>query len=101
MEIKIEIDDVDYDSLVELMMPMLMDHFSGDTDDLRTRLLLLSKGFTESTVRTILSLMSKEKKDELFIKMINKNKPRIMDMLTEMAMSKGVRMKISDVRADL
>ncbi len=99
MEIKINIDDIDYDSLAELMMPMLLDHMSSDNEDLMSRLMLLSQGFTASTVRAILSKMSQEKKDELLIRMINRNKPRIMQFITDMASSQGIRMTVNDVEA--
>ena len=99
MEIKINIDNIDYDSLAELMMPMLLEHMSSDNDDLMSRLMLLSQGFTASTVKTILSKMSQEKKDELLVKMINKNKPRIMRFITDMALSQGIRMSVNDVEA--
>lgn len=99
MEIKLNIDNIDYDSLAELMMPMLLDHMSTDNDDLMSRLMLLSQGFTASTVRLILSKMSQEKKDELLIRIINKNKPRILSFITEMALSQGIRMDVIDVEA--
>lgn len=99
MEIKINVDNIDYDALADLMMPMLMDYFSNDKDDVMTRLLLLSQGFTEATVHKILSKMSQQKKDVLMAKLINNNKPRIMEMITKMAVSQGIRLSVTDVEA--
>lgn len=101
MEIKIKIDNVDYDALADLMMPMLIDHLSNDKDDVVTRLMLLSQGFTESAVKKLLARMSQEKKDELLVKLINKNKPKIMGMLMDMAASKGIRVSVNDVEASV
>lgn len=100
MEIKINVDNIDYESLAELMMPMLLDHMSKDDEDLMSRLMLLSQGFTSSTVKLILSRMSQERKDELLIRMINKNKPRIMKFISDMAESQGIRMDVVDVEAN-
>ena len=100
MELKLNIDNIDYNSLAELMMPMLIDHMSNDSDDLMSRLMLLSQGFTAATVRAILGKMSQEKKDELLIRIINKNKPRIKQFITDMALSQGIRMDVNDVSAE-
>lgn len=99
MEIRISVDNIDYDALAEIMMPMLLEHFSNDKDDVMTRLLLLSQGFTEATVRKILSKMPQQKKDELMIKLINNNKPKIIKGLTGMAAGQGIHLSVTDVDA--
>ena len=44
--------------------------------------------------------MSQEKKDELLIRIINRNKPRIKQFITDMALSQGIRMDVKDVSAE-
>ena len=100
MEIRIKIDDIDYDALADLMMPMLLEQLSNDKDDVVTRLMLLSQGFTESTVKKILSKMPQQKKDEMLVRLINKNKPKIMGLFMDMAASKGIRLSVTDVEAN-
>lgn len=97
MEIKIKVEDIDYEALAELMMPMLIEHMRNDKDDVVSRLMLLSQGFTESTVKKILSKMPQHKKDELIIKLINKNKPKITQFLMKTAAEQGIRLSVTDV----
>lgn len=99
MEIRINIDNIDYDALADRMMPMLIEQMANDKDDVVTRLMLLSQGFTESTVKMILSRMSQQKKDELLAKLINKNKSKIMGLFTDMAAGQGIRLTVTDVEA--
>ena len=101
MEIKINIDDIDYEALADRMMPLLISQLSNDREDVATRLMLLSQGFTESAVKMILSKMPKEKKDQLLVRLINKNKPQIMELIGEMALSQGIRLNVNDVEAKI
>ena len=99
MEIKINIDDIDYESAAEMMMPMLIDHFSKDRDNVMAQLLILSQGLTEKAVKAVLSRMTQKQKDELLVKLTNNYKPQIKKLLTDMALSQGIRLTITDVDA--
>ena len=101
MEIKINIEDIDYEALADLMMPMLIEHMSNDRDDVVSRLMLLSQGFTEATVKKILARMSQQKKDELLIKLISKNKPKIKEFLMKAAAEQGISLSVTDVEVKL
>ena len=101
MEITLKIDNIDYDSATEMMMPMLMDHFANDKDNVMARLLMLSQGVTESAVKAILSRMTQEQKDQLLVRLTNSYKPQIKKLLTQMAASQGIRLTIKDVEAKM
>ena len=100
IELKLLIDDTDYDALVERMMPMILEKSDPSELEPWARLLVLSKGLNAATVSKILSRVSKEKKDELAVRYINKNREKIAPMLEKLAADKGVRVRVLRVAAE-
>jgi len=99
IELKLLIDDLDYEAMIERLMPKAIEN--ADTSELEpwARLLILSKGLNASTISSIVSRMSKEKKDALAVRYINKNRGKIGAMLADMAASRGVKVSIKDLEA--
>ena len=102
IELKIALDDIDYNTLAELMMDSLKRHYdpSDDSIPIWGKLLLSSQGVTKSTVTAILSKLPQDKKDELAVRFINQNKYKIKEKLEQMAYNSGVNVKISGVEAN-
>ncbi len=100
IELKLQVSDVDYDTLAELLLPAVMEQMGRASDSpLWSRLLLSSQGFTAGAAKAVLARMSKEKKEEMLAGYINKNGSRIAELFMQMAASKGVGMTVSGVEA--
>lgn len=101
IELNLLIDDIDYEALAERFMPLILE--KADPSDMEpwARLLLLSSGINAGTISKILSRLPKEKKDELAVHYINKNRDKIIELLTDMAGAKGLKADIKDVSAEL
>jgi hypothetical protein len=100
IELKMKVSEVDYDSLTELLLPAIFEQMGQSSDSpLWSKLLFSSQGLTEGAAKAVLKKMSKEKKDELLVKYINKNGAKIAELFMQMALSKGMKMTIDNVEA--
>jgi hypothetical protein len=100
LELKLKVSELDYDSLTELLLPAIFEQMGQGSDSpLWSRLLFSSQGLTESAAKAVLKKMSKEKKDELLIKYINKNSSKIAELFMKMALGQGINMTIDEVKA--
>ena len=98
IEVKILVDSVDYDSIAEMLVPMLTEKIEKK-GGIMGKLAGSQKDFVTNTARKMLSKMSQEKKDELVIDMVNKKHDLLIGKASALAASKGVGMKIRSISA--
>ena len=101
MELNLVIDDLDYDALVTRFMPQILEKANPDEMEPWVKILLLSSGVNAATISKIVAMLPKEKKDELAVNYINKNREKIIELLAGMAEAKGIKADIKDVSAEL
>ena len=101
IELNLVLDDIDYEALAERFMPQIIEKAESADLEPWAKLLLLSAGPNAGTITKILGLLPKEKKDELAVAYINKNRDKIMSGLAQMFAEKGVKAEIKDASAEI
>lgn len=90
--IKLEflIDEVNYDRLAELLVPMLQKSstFGG----------MLPGGATTELVKRWLSTLSQEKKEQLTVELLNANREKLMGKAAGLLAEQGMPLRIAQAR---
>ena len=96
LELKILIDDVDYNSLTELLVPLLAEKLEKDgRGGILGGILAMAVGMA----RTLLNTMPQEKKDELVVQLLTRNRDKLLQKGRELAAKNGVRLQLCDIAA--
>lgn len=98
IELKILLDEVDYRSLSEVLIPALAESMAKDGGVLGW-MLSQNKELAASMARTVLDKMPQEKKDELLVQLLNRNRDKLLEKGRTLAAEKGVRLQLCDVSA--
>ena len=96
MKIEIEVEDIDYDNLVDQYLPLMTDKLRESRNPVA---LLISNGMPSSLAKTVLRGLSQDKKDEIVAEMINTNSNVIKEKVSEFASQNKVKVKIKKVFA--
>lgn len=100
LELKILIDELDYDSVAELLVPALAESMAQDRKSgILGGVLSNNQEMLTSMARTLLHTMSQGKRDELLVQLINKNRDKLLEKGRAAAAQKGVQVKLCDVTA--
>lgn len=98
IEVRLLIDSIDYDSVAELLVPLLAENLAAK-GGLVGKLASNKKDFAAATARKVLSKMSQEKKDELVVDLVNKKRDLLIEKTTGLAKKNGIRGKIYNISA--
>ena len=98
IELKILLDEVDYRSLSEVLIPALAGSMAKEGGVLGG-MLAQNKELAASRARTVLDKMPQEKKDELLVQLLNRNRDKLLEKGRTLAAEKGVRLQLCDVSA--
>lgn len=96
IQLTLELDDLDYDALVDQFLPVLTEQLRASGNPLGA---LLSNGMPASMAKGILHGLSQEKKERLATDLINGNKARFISMIQEMAAKREIRISVRDLQA--
>lgn len=96
IELKLTLDELDYDALVDRFLPVLTEHLRASGNPVG---MLLSNGMSASMAKGILHGLSKEKKEQLAVDLLNGNKSKIIAALEHAAGQQGFQLHICDARA--
>lgn len=100
IELKILVDDIDYNSLTELLVPLLAEKLEKEgKGGILGGVLSGNRGMAVSMARTLLNTMPQAKKDELVVQLINKNRDKLLQKGRALAAKNGVRLQLCDVAA--
>ena len=91
LELKIEINEMDYADLLIAIMP----HIDLSKTGLPQK--LAGAVTSPAAIRTVLSFMPKDKQDELMISIIEKNKNKLIASMHKFAVKNKVRCSIADL----
>ena len=100
IELKILVDDIDYNSLTKLLVPLLAEKLEKDgKGGILGGVLSGNRDMAVSMARTLLNTMPQAKKDELVVQLINKNRDKLLQKGRAGAAKNGVRLQVCDVAA--
>ena len=100
IELKILVDDLDYDSVAEFLVPALVESMAKDQKSgLLGGVLSGNSDMLTSVARTLLHTMSQDKRDELLVQLINKNRDNLLEKGMHAAHVMGIRVLLGDVSA--
>ncbi|MBQ0037078.1 MAG: hypothetical protein KBS74_00210 [Clostridiales bacterium] len=98
IEVRILVDSVDYDSVAELLVPMVAENLEAK-GGLMGKLVGSKKEFAANTARKVLGKMSQDKKNELVVDLINKKRNLLKSKIGEAMANKGIKAKICSISA--
>ncbi len=100
IELKVLIDDLDYDSIAEYLIPALAESMARDQKGgILGGVLANNSDMLTSMARTLLGTLSQEKRDELLVQLLNKNREKLLQKATKVATDKGIQVKLCDLTA--
>ena len=96
IEIKLTVDEIDYDSIAELLVPLLAEKMQ-ENGGLMGKVVGINSELATKAARKLLHTMSQEKKDELVVELLTKKREVLMEKGTNLAKKKGIGMLIKDI----
>ena len=100
IELKILIDEIDYDSVADFLVPLLVEKLKKeDKTGLFGSMLSGNSVMTSNMARGLLEKMPQEKKDELVVQLLTKNRDKLLETGRTAAAKNGIRLQICDVSA--
>ena len=100
IEIKMTVDDVDYEEILETLYPLLEERMYNKIENpLLAGLLSKMKGLPMVTIKAMLKTLPQKTKDELVVLCLNYYKENIVRMLTDTLERHGIPLNIQDMEA--
>ena len=100
IELKVLIDDVDYDSVAEFLIPLLAESMGREQKGgILGGVLAGNPEMIPSMARKLLHTMTQDKRDELLVQLVNKNRDKLLEKGRKAAEEKGIDVRLCDVTA--
>ena len=100
IELKILIDEIDYDSVADFLVPLLVEKLKKeDRTGLFGSVLSSNSAMASNMARGLLEKLPQEKKDELVVQLLTKNRDKLLETGRTAAAENGIRLQICDVSA--
>lgn len=99
MKITLNIDNINYESIIDRFIPFLKGRAETDNNVLLKTIVAILNMPGDLPKKT-LNALPQEMKDELVIYIINKNKERISVFMQDALANKGFELKISDLEIE-
>ena len=101
MKITLEINDLDYGSVVAALLPMVHEKLEKEDGSVTNKILLKLTAVSPAIAKKMVNLLPKETQNEIVALLINKNKDKIVDLVTKLAEKKEVSLKIGNLEAEI
>lgn len=99
MEIKINVDNINYDSVLKVLLPLLNKNSGGSENKIANKFIkMLGKGNFASKM---LSLIPQESKDNMVMSFVNDQKDFIIGMISEKMSEFGIEAEINDIEISM
>ena len=92
LELRILVDDIDYDSIAEYLIPAV-----EEKGGILGNVLAGNPDMAASVARTVLGTMSQEQKDQLLVQLVTKNREKLLDKGNQAVRSRGIGVQLCDV----
>ncbi len=100
IEVTILVDNLDYESIADYLVPALAEKMQKEgKGGILGNVFANNADMATSMARTILDKMPQDKKDELVVQLLNKNRDKLLKKATSIAAKKNVGVQICDVSA--
>ena len=97
MKITLDISNVDYDALADVLLPMLEEQMG---DNVWFPAALTSGGKATQAAKSMLRRLPQQRKDAILANYINRSRDKIAALLMDAARTKGLNLAVSNVRAE-
>lgn len=94
MEIRIKVDNINYDSIVKVLLPLLNKNNSENENKMKNKILSM---FGAPFASKMLSLIPQESKDNIVMHFINDQRDFIINMISEKMSEYGIEAEIKDI----
>lgn len=99
MKITLNINNIDYESIIDKSVPLLKEKEQADNNILlKTISGILS--MPGDIPKKMLNALPQETKDELVVYLINSNKVKIAELLQNILANKGIELRIDDIEIE-
>ena len=99
MKITLNINNIDYESIIDQSIPLLKEKAKADNNILlKTISGILS--MPGDIPKKMLNALPQETKDELVVYLINSNKGKIAELLHNTLANKGIELRIDDIEIE-
>ena len=95
LELRILVDNIDYDSIAEYLIPVVAEKLRRE--DKGGILGSVLAGNPDMAAGTLLGAMSQEQKDRLLVQLVTKNREKLLDKGNRAARDKGIGVQLCDV----
>lgn len=99
MKISFEVNEINYSSLAELLIPVVHDKLT-EKDGVGMAILSKITGMPPSIASNIIDMLPQKTKDEIAVMLIDKNKENIIKLIIEYANKKGLSFKIDNFKVE-
>lgn len=96
IKLQLTLDRIDYDKLIDLLMPTVMEKLA-ESDDPKLR---MASMLPPKMAKAALGSLSDDKKEEITALLLERYKENLVSMLCGMAQQKGLSFEIRDVKVD-
>lgn len=96
LKLTLDIDNIDYDSLIDLYLPQMVEHLRRSDNPVA---LLLSNGMPAAMAKMIIKKLPDEAKDKLAADLINANQDAIKKIMLEAAQKQNLQLDIAGLSA--
>ena len=100
MKITLDIKDLDYGSLIAALLPTVHDRMAKEENSFVNKILLKLTALPPSTVQKMVNLLPKETQDEIAILLVQKNKDKILSVISKLAKENHVSFRVEDFRVE-
>ena len=98
LELRILVDDIDYDSIAEYLIPAVAEKLRREEKGgILGNVLAGNPDVAASVARTVLGTMSQEQKDQLLVQLVTTNREKLLDKGNQAARSRGIGVQLCDV----
>ena len=99
MKITLNINNIDYESIIDQSIPLLKEKAQADNNILLKTIsgILTMPG---DIPKKMLNALPQETKDELVVYLINSNKGKIVELLQNTLANKGIELRIDDIEIE-
>ena len=101
MKITLEINDLDYGSVVAALLPMVHEKFEKYDGSVGTKILSKLTSLSPSIAKKMINLLPRETQNEIAVLLINKNKDKIVEIATKLATERDISVHIGNLVAEI
>lgn len=99
IELKILLDNIDYDSVADVLIPLLTEKMSEEKGGILGGILAKNSAAATAMAHTLLKTMSQEKKDELLVELAAKHRDKLLGKGRGLLNSRGIHLELCDISA--